>query len=158
MAAPVFPSDPCAVAETLLARTGEAYMTGDFDAFAACFALPQWIETFDGRRQIANRADLKALFDGVRTSFCRKGVTDLVRRCVAARWHDANTIEATHETRLLAGAQLLHPSYPCLTILTRGPAGWQIAGGQYAVSDALFDLGVQQDARPASSPSSHTGV
>jgi hypothetical protein len=158
MAAPLTLTDPCAVSEYLLARTGEAYMVGDFDSFAACFALPQWIETFKGRSLIATPDELQALFNAVRSNFYRLGVTDLVRRCVAAEFRDPDTIEATHETRLLSGARLVQPSYPCFSVIKRTEQGWLVAGGQYAIQDALEIDTAPLGAASASSHSSHTGV
>lgn len=158
MAAPLTLTDPCAVSEYLLARTGEAYMSGDFDSFAACFALPQGIETFKGRNLIANPEELLAFFNAMRAQFCRLGVTDLVRRCVAAAFRDPDTIEATHETRLISGALLVQPCYPCFSVLKRTPRGWLIAGGQYAIQGALAHSAASPGAAVASSHSSHTGV
>jgi hypothetical protein len=158
MAAPLTLNDPRAVSEYLLARTGEAYMTGDFDKFASCFALPHTIDTFEERRLIATTDDLRALFNTVRASFCRKNVTDLVRRCVAASFRDPDTIEATHETRLLSGTRLIQPAYPCLSTLIRTDAGWLVASGQYAVTDALTQRDAAKGAVRASSSSSHSGA
>ena len=158
MAAPLTLTDPRAVSEYLLARTGEAYMTGDFDGFAACFALPQWIETFKGRRLITSPDELQLFFNEMRSQFCRLGVTDMVRRCVVAEFRDPYTIEATHETRLLAGAQLVQPCYPCFSVIKRTGQGWQVADGQYAIQGTLARDAVSPGAAGASSHSSHTGV
>lgn len=146
------------VSEYLLARTGQAYATGDFDLFAACFVLPQWMETFEGRRLIATTEDLRQLFDGVRAHFDRLGVTDLVRHCIAAEFRDPDTVEATHESRLLAGNRLVQQPYPCFSVLKRTDAGWQVAGGQYAIPDALAHSAALTGAPRASSHSSHTGA
>ena len=146
------------VSEYLLARTGQAYATGDFDLFASCFALPQWMETFEGRRLVATTDDLRQLFDAVRAHFCRLGVTDLVRHCVVAEFRDPDTIEATHESRLLAGTRLVQPPYPCFSVLKRTEAGWQVAGGQYAIQDALAHSAALTGAPGAPSHSSHSGA
>lgn len=133
-------------------------MSGDFEMFASCFALPQWIETFEGRHLIATTEDLRTLFDAVRVHFCRLGVTDLVRRCVAAEFRDPDTIEATHESRLLAGTRLVQQPYPSFSILKRTDAGWQVAGAQYAIKDAQSLSAALTGAIGAPSHSSHTGA
>jgi hypothetical protein len=154
MAAPLTLSNPCDVSEYLLARTGEAYQSGDFDLFATCFALPQRLDTFEGSTIITTTAQLHSLFHGMRGYFQRLGVTDLVRRCVAARFRDPDTIEATHETSLLAGSRLLRPTYPCFSVIRKAAVGWQVADAQYAVESSLvrmIDLtGAPRTALPSS--------
>jgi hypothetical protein len=128
--------EPRALAEQFLRRTGAALDSGDFDAFAACFALPQQMDTFAGRRLLETRDDLSAVFDAVRAHFARSGVTDLVRRCVHAAWIGPDEIEGMHETRLLAGTQLLQAPFPVLTRMRRIDGVWKIVASGYAISDS----------------------
>jgi len=146
------------VSEYLLARTAEAYMSGDFEKFAAFFILPQQMETFEGRILIKTTDDLRDFFDAMRKHFCRLGITDLVRRCVVAEFRDPDTIEATHESRLLAGTRLVQPPYPCFSILKRTEAGWRVADGQYAIQDVPAHSSALTGATGSPPHSSHNGV
>lgn len=157
MAAPLTLSTPRDVSEYLLARTGEAYLTGDFDMFAACFALPHRMETFEGATLITTPAQLHSLFLGMRGYLESLGVTDMVRRCVAAEFRDPDTIEATHETSMLAGSRLIQPTYPCFSVLRKTDLGWQIADGQYAVESSMIRMIDLSGAPRTASPSSPIG-
>ena len=124
------------VAEDLLVRTGEAMLAGNFDAFRQCFLLPNEIELFDGTNLIETIEDQRAVFDSVRAFHARRGVTQIVRRCVEADFLDADTIASTHVASLLRGNELLQPTYPVYSILRRVDGVWRIAHGKYAIADA----------------------
>lgn len=124
------------IAEYLLNRSGRALMSGDFPLFASCFALPQTMETFEGRRLISTRDDLLSVFEGVRAHLAREGVTEMARHCVAAAFIDAETISATHETRLIRGDQLIQRPYPVLSVVRRQNDLWQVGNTIYAIADA----------------------
>lgn len=111
-------------------------MTGDFDAMAPCFALPQEMDTFAGRRMVETLADLRTIFDAVHRHFQRSGVTDIVRHCVHAAWTGPDTIEAMHETRLLAGTLLVQTPFPVLTHFRRTDGVWRIEASRYAIPDS----------------------
>jgi hypothetical protein len=134
------------VASILLERTGDALLTGDFELFHPCFLLPQEVQTFEGRRMIKNKEDLRQLFDGVRAFHRKSNITQLVRNCVEASFLDPDTISSTHESRLLRGAELIERPYPVHSILKRVGMDWQIVSSEYAVPDipdlveALLDL------------------
>ena len=124
------------ISEDLLKRSGDALFNGDFAGFADCFALPQEMETFDGRRLIASESDLRAVFDGVRGYFRSIGVTLLERRCVAARFASDTRVEATHISRLISGATITQTPYPVFSVIERGEHGWRVTHGKYAIADA----------------------
>ena len=124
------------VAEDLLARTGQALVSGDFDAFAACFLLPNEIELFDGTNRVETIEDQRAIFDSVRAFHARQGVTQMVRRCVEADFLDADTIATTHVASLLRGNELLQPTYPVYSIVRRVDGVWKIAHGKYAIANS----------------------
>ena len=124
------------VSEYLLRRSGDALFSGDFNAFAACFALPQKMETFDGRKLVETEEDLRSIFDGVRAYYRSLGVTILERRCIAARFATADRVEATHVSRLISGASIVQTPYPVFSIIERGEPGWRVVHSKYAISDA----------------------
>ncbi len=127
--------DARAIAQGLLAATGEALRAGDFVAFRNCFRLPQTVQTFNGSSVIETEDDLRQIFDRVRDHFARIGVTELVRHVVNVDFRDADTILSTHESRLLGGNELLETPYPVFSILHRTETGWVIGDSNYAIPD-----------------------
>ncbi|MEO1550107.1 MAG: hypothetical protein AAFR93_06700 [Pseudomonadota bacterium] len=121
------------VSEHLLHRTGEAMLSGDFEAFMACFQLPLEIETFTGRRVVETADDLRQTSLAVHAYYQTKGVTELFRVCIDASFRDPDTVVATHIARPLKGDVPVQEAYPVLSILTRTDHGWKIAQSQYAV-------------------------
>jgi hypothetical protein len=124
------------VSEYLLERTGRALMTRDADLFETCMTLPQHFETFDGKLFCETSAHLHAVFHSVVDHMQKSGVTDLVRHCIVAEFRDADTVEATHEARVLAGDNMIQPAYPVFSILKRIKGLWMVTYSMYAVSDA----------------------
>lgn len=139
------------IAEDLLERTGKCLSTGDFDGFAECFLLPHTIETFEGRRRIETESELRQLFDRSRDYFSQNGVTELYRHCLEAQYKDDDTIEATHETRVIARGVLIQPPYPVFSIVRRIDGDWKIGDGMFAISQAdshsaaLIDMKPEQE-------------
>lgn len=125
-----------AVSEHLLSVTGQALMRADFAGFAPCFLLPQELATFEGSRRLDSEDDLRSVFDGVIRHFRLSGVTDLVRQCQSAEFDGPDTVQAMHQSWLLAGDRLVQPSYPSFSILRRTRGVWKIAFSQYAIADA----------------------
>ena len=128
------------VSERLLQVTGDALKTGDFETFAGCFALPHVVDTFEGRRTISSKADIREIFDCTRRYFDAHNITDLVRTCVEAEFRDPDTIASTHISRILSGTRLVQEPYPVFTILKRTEAGWKISDGQYAIQKTAGHL------------------
>jgi hypothetical protein len=143
-------SDPRAISQDLLDRTGKAYVMGDFDSFAACFLLPQHVATHDGTRYLETREDLRAMFDSMRAFFAERGATHLDRVNVAAEFTGADTISATHHSRLMAGDRVIQTAYPAHSILKRHDGAWKVAFSQYAVPDAAHSgaMGTLTDSHP----------
>lgn len=123
-----------ALASEFLKRTGDAIDSGDFDAFADCFALPHELGASDGTRMIETREELKTLFDGVRARVRSEGITMMSRHCVAATFRTPDLLVTTHETRLLAGHVLVEEPYVSLSTARRGADGvWRIEASAYVV-------------------------
>lgn len=128
---------PFDVSEYLLARTGDAIMDGDFDAFSQYFILPYEIETVEGSRQIETRNDLRLTFDAVHSHLVKQQVTLMARHCVSASFRNANEVAATHETRLISRDILVQEPYPAFSILRRQDGGdWKIAFTSYVIMDS----------------------
>lgn len=125
------------VSEHLLARTGEAMMQDDFDAFAQCFILPYEIETVEGSKTIKTRSGLRLTFQAVRAHLVKHRVTMMARHCVSASFRNANEVAATHETRLISRDILVQEPYPAFSLLKRKDGqDWQIAYTSYVILDS----------------------
>lgn len=143
-------TDPQAIHQALLDRTGKAYLEGDFDSFATCFLLPQHVATHDGTRYLETRDDLRAMFLSMRAFFAERGATRLDRWNVATDFDGPDTIRATHESRLMAGEVVIQTAYPAYSILKWHEGAWKVAFSQYAVPDAAHSsaLGTLTDSLP----------
>lgn len=123
------------IATRVLDQTGRATMQGDFVAYKTLFDLPQVVRTFDGTKTLETTEDLYQVFRDIRTRFASLGVTDLVRRVIAAEFQDASTIMTTHETRLMNGTQLLQDTFPTHSILRCRDGVWTVGTATYAVDN-----------------------
>ncbi|MEP3640229.1 MAG: hypothetical protein ABJN14_23500 [Paracoccaceae bacterium] len=124
------------IAEYLLERSGSSIMDGDFETFKTCFALPQYMDTFEGRRFIETIEDIRDIFDNVREYYQSKSVVELNRICVEASFRDAHTVVSTHEARMISkDAVLVQSPYPVFSILRLYDDGWKVAYSQVAIAD-----------------------
>lgn len=124
------------VSEYLLDKTGRALLTGDVDLFQSCMAFPNIMQTFDGQICCETPAHFRVIFGGVMRHFRSSGVTDMIRHCVAARYLDPVTVEATHESRVLSGNTVVQPAYPVFSLLKWIEGDWRITSSVYAITDA----------------------
>ncbi|WP_425072632.1 hypothetical protein [Sagittula sp. S175] len=135
-----------AIVEEMLHVTWQGMKTGDFDLFAPCFHVPQVIETFQGKRRLANLQDLRDVFESVRKFHASIGLVDLARHVVSAKMTTPEVIVATHETRLVcAGNVLKRAPHPVMSEYRHIGGAWRVTHSQYAVeSDGLHG----RDTRP----------
>lgn len=124
------------ISNALLSRSGQALKSGDFEQFASCFAFPHEIETFAGSNLLETEEDLHQLFNAVRHKHVAMSVTDMVRHCISAEFHDDETVKATHETRLMNGRFLVQDPYPCFSVIRFLDGAWRVASSCYAIPDA----------------------
>ena len=128
--------NPEAISQDLLDRSGKAYLDGDADAFVACFAFPHRIITFDAVRVVPDEQTLRDVFMRLRRHFQSQGLTDIVRPCIQATFINHDTIQATHESRYLAGTRLIQRPSVGLSTIRRYGEVWRVVDGQYAIQDA----------------------
>jgi len=121
------------IAEGLLERTRAAFFNRDFDEYRRCFFLPLEVQTFEGNRWLLTIDDVREVYDNLHHKFADEGITDMARRCIAAAFTGPDTIETTHETRLLFDKLILGEAYPCFSILQRINGVWVVSFTQYAV-------------------------
>ncbi len=131
-----------------LDKTGASILNGDFATYAACFHLPQRVETFDGIKLLETEDDLRAMYLIVRDWLVNKGATDLARDLLVAEFRGDDLIVGAYETRIMRGTELLADPYPNFSSLARIDGIWKIVDGTYAtnIPDLLSSLKSKLDA------------
>ena len=124
------------IAEDLLDRSGMGLTEGDFDLFETCFALPNEMETFDGRRAIVTRADLQAVYDAVRAYYHQIGRTRVDRHIVDAEFRNPTCIVSTHQSRVYAGEELAQQPFEVHSVIELQDGVWRIRRSEYAITDS----------------------
>lgn len=124
------------IAEDLLARSGHGLITGDFDVFCECFALPTAMETFEGRRVINTRDELKTAYNTVCAYYEKVGTTELVRHIVDAEFRNPTSIVSTHQAKIVADAELVQQPYDVLSVIELIDGAWRIRHSEYAIVDS----------------------
>lgn len=126
--------DAVAIAAELLEITGAALHSGDSDAFADCFHLPNTLATMDGLCLLETVEDVRNAFRKARAHYAEIGLARLDRRIVAALFDGADQVRNCFVTRFLDGnGHELRPSVASLGRAARIDGRWLITGTQYAV-------------------------
>lgn len=128
-------TDALQVHEFLLEITRRHYASGNVNAFVSRFHLPQRIGTFHGTRILTTAQDVREMFYDVRRSQMSRGVTDMVRICIAARFVTPSEVRATHMTYLMSGMKLVQEPWPSHGTLQRVRGRWQVACSEYGIDD-----------------------
>lgn len=123
------------ISQFLLDRTGYGLLTENFDLFASCFDLPTEIHTYERRQILTTKAQLREVYDRVRTFYLCHNVTHLIRECTEAQFCDDTSLKAFHENRLLSGTRLVKDPYSTLSFLKQIDGYWKIVRSEYAVFD-----------------------
>ncbi len=122
------------VADDLLYHTGKALVSGDFDRYAACFAVPYSLETKDTKRTVRTIGDLRTVFDEVRAHMHRHGVDEIVRTIISADLVSKDVIGRTHVSQMIQpdGTPVL-PPYPSYSVIRRIDGVWRTASSIHAI-------------------------
>lgn len=108
----------------------------NFEAFAACVALPYEVSTFEGQERIETRDMLSRVFHNVLAFYDEVGVTDMIRRPLSAIFRDDVTISALYETQLVHfGTVLRREPYQVHCEIIHVDDAWRVSNGRYAISD-----------------------
>ncbi|WP_108816217.1 hypothetical protein [Loktanella sp. Alg231-35] len=124
------------IAEAILEVTGDALMSGNFDAFSAVFHAPQTMVTMAGPVYMENLEDMRRAFDEMHQYLKGMGVTEMIRACVASEYTSPTRIESTHVTELLQNGKRLNEPYPVFSILEKVNGGWKVTRGEYALEES----------------------
>ncbi|MGP6086606.1 hypothetical protein [Antarctobacter jejuensis] len=129
-------NDPeaCELFQDMLDRCGEAMLSGDMPALLRWFAVPNTVDSLEGRRVLNTEAETRALFEEVIARQREQSITHMVRRVTHAEFKDPDTIWATHETRYIYhGTVLSGTPHQAFSILHRYPDCWKVHLAQFTV-------------------------
>lgn len=129
------PEAAARIGSELLHATRYELFGGDVEVFVATFLTPLTVETFFGTQVLRTPGEVRVLHDRVNAYFEARGVTDLVRQVVSAGFRDPDTIQATHESRLMRRNTLAQEPYVAFSVHKRTADGWRIADSSYAITD-----------------------
>ena len=124
------------IAEDLLDRSGRGLTGGDFALFERCFILPKQMETFDGRRVVSTREEMRAVYDDVRAYYKSIGMTRVDRYIVDAEFRNPTCIVSAHQSRVYAGEELIQQPFDVLSVIEFVGGEWRIRHSEYAITDS----------------------
>jgi len=120
--------------QDLLDRSGGAMLSRDMTALLRWFAIPNTVESFEGRRTLNTEAETRALFETIMARQHEQCITHMIRRVTHAEFRDPDTIWATHETRYVYHNKVLSDSpHEGFSILHRYPDCWKVHHAQFTV-------------------------
>ncbi|WP_305970486.1 MULTISPECIES: hypothetical protein [unclassified Mameliella] len=121
--------------QDMLDRCGEAMLAGDMEGVLRWFAIPNTVESFEGRRVLASVDETRELFRTIMARQRELSITHMIRKVTHAEFRDADTIQATHETRYIHHGTVLSESpHVGLSILHRHPDCWKVHHAQFTVA------------------------
>ena len=134
------PNDASAVAiyQDLLDRIAHAMETRDYAQYQHYFAVPHVVETFEGRKEIADDRALRQFFDTLCAKLDNAGNSRMIRYCKAASFQDDTTIHGSHETRVVGHGHQIGAAYPAYSVLKLSGGQWRVASSQYAQAQGSF--------------------
>lgn len=119
----------------ILEKTGKALLSGDFETFAQCFALPHTIDTPDRKTTLKTLGALRLMLFKVVEDYRDRNTTDIIRFCEVAEFKNLTTIEATHISHVMAGDHRVMEPYPGFSVIKYIDGRWQLTSTQYAVDN-----------------------
>lgn len=139
------------ICERILDQTRTGLLTGDFDIFRASFLLPHVHTTMEGTSVLETLDDLRTVHDRVTAEYRRRGVDELHRVMVSARYVTPHAIEARLISHVLAGGERVIDPYPVQAELVLCGRDWLIASANYAVglSNEWVAAALMPDAFPS---------
>lgn len=120
--------------QDMLDRCGEAMLAGDMPSLLRWFAVPNTVDSLEGRRVLHTENETRALFEAVIARQREQDITHMIRHVTHAEFKDADTIWATHETRyIFHGTVLSDRPHHAFSILHRYPDCWKVHLAQFTV-------------------------
>lgn len=128
--------DAQSIVQTYLDRQGDATISGDLEATLGWCDLPCTLQTPQGVVVARNEAEMRAICQMFIDRLKMKRVTLMVRNCVEAGFHDADTVWGHYHTRYVAADNVLSEEpYRAQVTLRRRDDHWKISEMRFAVQD-----------------------
>lgn len=121
------------VSDALLEITGEALMSGNFEAFLSVFHVPQYMATLSGPIYMETEDDMRRAFDSMHAFFTSSGVTELAREVTESRFVAPDRIESTHIASTLRNGEIVTGPYPVFSTIEKIDGTWKVTGSEYAL-------------------------
>ena len=121
------------ISEAILEITGEALLSGDFDAFAAVFHVPHYMATMAGPVYMETQDDMRRVFDQMRVYFNEAGITQLNRKVTEARYVSDDAIESTHVSEILNPDGRPRGDYPVFSVIEKIDGVWKVVRSEYVL-------------------------
>ncbi|MEM7472662.1 MAG: hypothetical protein AAF340_15035 [Pseudomonadota bacterium] len=122
----------------MVERTRSTLIEGDFDDYADSFTYPHVIITTEKTIKIEDLDDMKRLYDNIRVSYEKMGLTHASRQCLAAAFGVNGILQVTHVNHLMSGTRRLNEPIPVYSNLVEGVDGnWRIFKAEYAIDKKL---------------------
>lgn len=122
------------ISTAILDVTGEALMTGNFDAFLSVFHVPQHMETLGGPIFMETEEDMRRAFDQMHNHLRAVKITDLVRKVVASEYGSGTRIESTHTSEALQNGKRMSDPYPVFSVIEKIDGTWKVTRSEYALA------------------------
>lgn len=126
------------ITSELLSHTGAALRDNDFDRLLPFFALPQHIETFEGRKFVSTAGEFRELFDEMSGHYLRAGVTRLERQCIEAAFKTNVQVEAMYETRIYRDETPIVNPYRVFCVIRQTDERWQFSYSMFGLNYTLL--------------------
>ncbi len=111
---------------------GAAVDADDFDGFSSLILLPLRMETSTDHTVVETSAQLRMLFDDIRSYMGRNGVEALIRQCATADFVDADTIEGSHSTWMVTPKHLIKDRYSVQSTMQSIGGQWRVVSSRHA--------------------------
>jgi hypothetical protein len=123
------------IVDRLLNVTGDCLLSGNLEGFAAHFAFPYRIETFEGSHEIRTMEHFAKVFEATREYYASRSVTELHRSCLEGAFMSPDVINSTHQNHVISHGVLIQPAFPVFSVLHRIDGSWRYVEGRYAITD-----------------------
>lgn len=121
------------IAEALLEITGDALVSGDFEAFVAVFHVPQYMATLAGPIYMETHEDMSRAFAEMHGYFRDNGITRLNREVTKANYVSDLKISFTHVSTTMRGSRQIKGPYPVFSVIEWIDGTWKVTGSEYVL-------------------------
>ncbi|WP_143042207.1 hypothetical protein [Citreimonas salinaria] len=129
-----------AIFQNNLDTVTQAFLTGEFDMLLRAVTLPLFKQGSRGPELLTTQDELRRDFDRYVSAIRMQDVTDLVRGVTSAHALGAARIHGTCRTHVLAGTQLLFPSYVSAITLEQGAdRAWRMTSIMHPLETPTLD-------------------